>query len=144
VTATVGLALAGNLFTFVIFYELLTLATYPLVAHKGTPEAVRGARIYLGYTLAGGMLLVGAVWLRTLAGPLDFAQCGILGDIQGLDNTKLGWIFLLLIAGLGVKAALIPLHGWLPQAMVAPALGACPRIAIVTRAFLIVVRFSII
>ncbi|MGD1991170.1 MAG: monovalent cation/H+ antiporter subunit D family protein, partial [Chromatiales bacterium] len=49
VTATVGLALAGNLFTFVIFYEMLTLATYPLVAHKGTPEALRGARIYLAY-----------------------------------------------------------------------------------------------
>ena len=122
VTATVGVALAGNLFTFVIFYELLTLATYPLVAHKGTPEAVRGARIYLAYTLSGGMLLlVGAVWLRTLAGPLDFAAGGILGQIPGLDPSALSWIFLLLIAGLGVKAALVPLHGWLPQAMVAPA-----------------------
>jgi len=122
VTATVGLAMAGNLFTFVIFYEMLTLSTYPLVAHKGTPEAVRGARVYLAYTLAGGMLLlVGAIWLRTVAGPLDFAQGGILGDIPGLDPTVLSWIFLLLISGLGVKAALVPLHGWLPQAMVAPA-----------------------
>jgi multicomponent Na+:H+ antiporter subunit D len=122
VTATVGLALAGNLFTFVIFYELLTLATYPLVAHKGTPEAVRGARIYLAYTLGGGvLLLVGAVWLRTIAGPLEFVQGGILGDIEGLDPWALRWIFVLLIAGLGVKAALVPLHGWLPQAMVAPA-----------------------
>ena len=122
VTATVGLALAGNLFTFVIFYEMLTLATYPLVAHKGTPEAVRGARIYLSYTLGGGMLLlVGAVWLRTIAGPLEFSQGGILSDIPGLDPGALTWIFLLLISGLGVKAALVPLHGWLPQAMVAPA-----------------------
>ncbi|MGD2074996.1 MAG: proton-conducting transporter membrane subunit [Gammaproteobacteria bacterium] len=122
VTATVGLALAGNLFTFVIFYEVLTLSTYPLVAHKGTPESVRGARIYLAYTLSGGvLLLVGAVWLRTLAGPLDFAEGGILGEIPGLDPTMLSWIFVLLIGGLGVKAALVPLHGWLPQAMVAPA-----------------------
>ncbi|WP_421861750.1 complex I subunit 5 family protein [Motiliproteus sp.] len=122
VTATVGLAMAGNLFTFVVFYEALTLATYPLVAHKGTPEAIRGARIYLGYTLAGGLsLLVGAVWLRTLAGPLEFAEGGILGDIPGLDRDSLRWIFLLLITGLGVKAALFPLHGWLPRAMVAPA-----------------------
>ena len=122
VTATIGLALAGNLFTFVIFYEALTLATYPLVAHKGTPESVRGARIYLTYTLSGGVLvLVGAVWLRTVAGPLDFAQGGILGDIPGLNPVVLSWIFFLLIAGLGVKAALVPLHGWLPQAMVAPA-----------------------
>lgn len=122
VTATVGLALAGNLITFVIFYELLTLATYPLVAHRGTPEAVRGARIYLAYTMAGGVLvLVGAVWLRTMAGPLEFSEGGILGDIPGLDPQLLRWIFLILIAGLGVKAALVPLHGWLPQAMVAPA-----------------------
>ncbi len=122
VTSTVGLALAGNLFTFVVFYEMLTLATYPLIAHKGTPEAVRGARIYLAYTLSGGvLLLVGAVWLRTIAGPLDFAQGGILGNIGGLDPVMLIVIFGLLIVGLGVKAALVPLHGWLPQAMVAPA-----------------------
>ncbi len=122
VTATVGLALAGNLFTFVLFYEALTLATYPLVAHKGTAEAMRGARIYLAYTLVGGMLLlVGAIWLQSITGPLEFSQGGILGDLEGLDHVVLGWIFLLLIAGLGVKAALFPLHGWLPEAMVAPA-----------------------
>ena len=122
VTATVGLALAGNLFTFVIFYEMLTLATYPLVAHKGSPEALRGARIYLAYTLTGGiLLLIGTIWLRNIAGPLEFAQGGILGSIEGLDPVVLGIIFLLLITGLGVKAALVPLHGWLPQAMVAPA-----------------------
>ncbi len=122
VTATVGLAMAGNLFTFVVFYELLTLATYPLVAHKGTPAAVRGARIYLAYTLSGGLLLlIGAVWLRTIAGPVDFVEGGALSDLSGLDPTALRWIFALLIIGLGVKAALVPLHGWLPQAMVAPA-----------------------
>ena len=122
VTATVGLALAGNLFTFVIFYEILTLATYPLVAHKGTPEALRGARIYLAYTLTGGiLLLIGTIWLRTIAGPLEFAEGGILGSIEGLDPMILGIIFLLLMTGLGVKAALFPLHGWLPRAMVAPA-----------------------
>ncbi len=122
VTATVGLALAGNLFTFVIFYELLTLTTYPLVAHKGTPEAVRGARIYLAYTLGGGvLLLVGAVWLHSIAGPIDFVQGGILSAMPQLDPSSLRWIFLLLMVGLGVKAAIFPLHGWLPKAMVAPA-----------------------
>jgi multicomponent Na+:H+ antiporter subunit D len=122
VTATVGLALAGNLFTFVLFYELLTLATYPLIAHKGSAEALRGARIYLGYTLVGGLLLmIGAVWLQSLTGPVDFMQGGILAGQQQLDPGVLRWIFLLLILGLGVKAALVPLHGWLPQAMVAPA-----------------------
>ncbi len=122
VTATVGLALAGNLFTFVVFYELLTLATYPLVAHKGSAEAVRGARIYLAYTLSGGvLLLIGAVWLHTLVGPVDFVQGGLLSTLPNLDPWALRWIFVLLIIGLGVKAAIVPLHGWLPQAMVAPA-----------------------
>jgi multicomponent Na+:H+ antiporter subunit D len=122
VSATVGLALAGNLFTFVIFYELLTLATYPLVAHRGTPEAIRGARIYLTYTLAGGMLLlIGTVWLHVLAGPAVFVEGGTLHRLPEQYHPQLKMIFLLLIAGLGVKAALVPLHGWLPQAMVAPA-----------------------
>jgi multicomponent Na+:H+ antiporter subunit D len=122
VSATVGLALAGNLFTFVIFYELLTLATYPLVAHRGTPEALRGARIYLAYTLGGGMLLlIGTVWLQVIAGPASFVEGGILDRLPAEYHSQLRAIFVLLIIGLGVKAALVPLHGWLPRAMVAPA-----------------------
>ena len=122
VSSTVGLALAGNLFTFVVFYELLTLSTYPLVAHRGTPESVRGARIYLTYTLAGGVvLLIGAVWLQTLTGPVEFVEGGLLSDLPQATYWQLPWIFLMLMIGLGVKAALVPLHGWLPQAMVAPA-----------------------
>jgi multicomponent Na+:H+ antiporter subunit D len=122
VSATVGLALAGNLFTFVIFYEALTLATYPLVAHRGTPEALRGARIYLAYTLGGGvLLLLGAVWLQVVAGPVPFVEGGVLYRLPEATHGQLQWIFLLLMLGLGVKAALVPLHGWLPQAMVAPA-----------------------
>ncbi len=122
VTATVGLALAGNLFTFVIFYELLTLATYPLVAHRGTPEAIRGARIYLTYTLAGGaLLLLAPSGSRPWPARCDFAQGGILALPGRRPTSSSSWIFLLLIAGLGVKAAMVPLHGWLPQAMVAPA-----------------------
>ncbi len=122
VSATVGIALAGNLLSFVIFYEILTLATYPLVAHRGTPEATRGARVYLAYTMAGGaLLLVGAVWLRALTGPVDFVQGGMLTGLHLEHQGQLIAIFLLLIAGLGVKAALVPLHGWLPQSMVAPA-----------------------
>ena len=122
VSATVGLALAGNLFTFVIFYELLTLATYPLVAHRGTPEALRGARIYLAYTLGGGaLLLIGTIWLHVIAGPSAFVEGGLLSHLPADYHPQLRVIFLLLIIGLGVKAALVPLHGWLPQAMVAPA-----------------------
>ena len=122
VSATMGIALAGNMVTFLIFYELLTLSTYPLVVHRGTPEALRAGKIYLAYTLGGGaVLLVGIAWLRALAGPLDFTETGFLAARTDLDQEALTVIFFLLIAGLGVKAALVPLHGWLPQAMVAPA-----------------------
>jgi len=122
VTATMGVAMAGNLFTFFVFYELLTLATFPLVVHRGTPQAMRGGSIYLAYTLAGGAaLLAGIVWLDHVAGHGEFAQGGLLAGIDGLDPLTLQIIFALLIAGVGVKAAIVPLHGWLPKAMVAPA-----------------------
>lgn len=122
VSATVGIAMAGNMLTFLFFYELLTLSTYPLVVHRGTPEALRGGRIYLTYTIIGGaVLLAGVAWLRAVAGPLDFTETGILASRTDLDRTTLTAIFALLIGGLGVKAALVPLHGWLPQAMIAPA-----------------------
>ncbi len=122
VTATVGVALAGNLITFLLFYELLTLATYPLIVHRGTDEARRAGRTYLNYTVAGGaLLLIGTVWLYTLTGTLEFTARGFLSSLDETHYGVLVVIFVLLIAGLGVKAALIPLHGWLPQAMVAPA-----------------------
>ncbi|WP_455210407.1 complex I subunit 5 family protein [Kaarinaea lacus] len=122
VSATIGIAMAGNLLTFLIFYEILTLATYPLVVHRGTPEALRAGKVYLVYTMSGGVLLLaGVAWLRALAGPLDFTETGILAARADLDPTTLSIIFFMLIAGLGVKAALVPLYGWLPKAMVAPA-----------------------
>lgn len=122
VSATVGIALSGNLMTFVVFYEILTLATYPLVAHRGTPDADHGAKVYLAYTMIGGALLfLGAAWLQTLIGPLTFTQGGLLGAAPEALHGQFIVIFFLLLAGLGVKAALVPLHGWLPQAMVAPA-----------------------
>lgn len=122
VSATMGIAMAGNMLTFVFFFELLTLATYPLVVHRGTPEALRGGRTYLIYTLSGGAVLLAATaWLRALAGPLDFTDTGLLASIEAIDRQTLVLIFTLLIIGLGVKAALVPLHGWLPRAMIAPA-----------------------
>jgi len=122
VTATVGVALAGNLITFLLFYELLTLATYPLIVHRGTETSRKAGRTYLVYTLAGGaLLLIGTIWLYTLSGTLEFTARGFLSALDSSHHPALVIIFMLLIAGLGVKAALIPLHGWLPQAMVAPA-----------------------
>lgn len=124
VTATVGIAFSGNLITFVVFYELLTLVTYPLVAHHGTPAALRAARTYLAYALTGGLLvLVGTVALHTFAGTTDFANGGNAGVAEFAASRPVvaSVVFWVLVTGLGVKAALVPLHGWLPTAMVAPA-----------------------
>lgn len=122
VTATIGIALSGNLVTFLIFYELLTLSTYPLVVHRGTDKSLRAGGVYLAYTIGGGLALTVAIaWLQSLAGPVTFTTGGALHPVASENATALRWIFALMIAGLGVKAALVPLHGWLPQAMVAPA-----------------------
>ena len=122
VTATIGIALAGNLVTFLLFYELLTIATYPLVVHQGDRKALIGGRAYLLYSVTGGaVLLVAIAWLHALAGPVEFLDYTPLAGLVDDNATSLTLIFVLLIAGLGVKTALVPLHGWLPKAMVAPA-----------------------
>ncbi len=118
--ATIGVAFAANLLTFIVFYELLTLATYPLVIHKESPEAIRAGRQYLAYSLTGGVLLIAAAaWVYQVTGSLDFRGGGILSE----DEMSAGGIkalFCLFILGTGVKAAIMPLHSWLPNAMVAP------------------------
>jgi multicomponent Na+:H+ antiporter subunit D len=122
VTATMGIAMAANLFTFFMFYEFLTLSTFPLVVHRGTQKAIKGGTVYLAYTLVSGTLfLTGIVWLHRLIGHTDFTHGGIAGILGPEFAGQLRIIFLLLICGVGVKAALVPLHGWLPLAMVAPA-----------------------
>lgn len=123
VSATVGIAMAGNLLTLFVFYELLTVTTYPLVVHRGNAESRRAGQIYLAFTIGGGTcLLAGIVWLQALAGSTDFT--GIAAVLSGIGpghDRALTAIFILLIAGFGVKAAIVPLHAWLPRAMVAPA-----------------------
>ncbi|PTN35312.1 complex I subunit 5 family protein [Desulfonatronum sp. SC1] len=122
VTASTGVALAGNLITFFIFYEFLTLVTYPLVIHQGTPQALAAGRTYLWYAMgAGAVLFLGVVGLQTLAGPFDFVSGGVLGAMEHIGPWEARVIFALLICGLAVKNAFVPLHGWLPAAMVAPA-----------------------
>lgn len=122
VASTVGIALAGNLFTFVLFYEFLTLSTYPLVVHRGTAKALAAGRLYLAYTLGGGIvLLLGTAALYMLVGDVEFAGGAAVQALDDASGPLLVAVFTLLIAGLGVKTALLPLHGWLPTAMVAPA-----------------------
>ena len=122
VAATMGIALAGNLFTFFVFYEMLTLSTWPLVVHSGSREAIAAGRTYLRYTLGGSAaLLLGIVSLYAFAGPHDFITGGYLLEEAAFHEPLLLAIFALLITGMAVKAAMVPLHRWLPGAMVAPA-----------------------
>ncbi len=119
-SATIGIAFSANLLTFLLFYEILTIATYPLVIHKETSEAVSGGRKYLLYTLSAGVVLIAATaWLYTKTGTLDFVAGGAIGNAV-LGDTEIRTLFLLFILGVGVKAAIMPLHSWLPTAMVAP------------------------
>lgn len=119
VLSATGVAISGTAITFFLFYELLTLATWPLVVHKGDEKSLRAGRIYLIYTLAGSAaFLAGIVWLKSLVGTIEFTAPP---DLTGIPRLELTLIFILCIGGLGVKAALIPFHVWLPEAMAAPA-----------------------
>jgi multicomponent Na+:H+ antiporter subunit D len=118
--ATMGVAFASNAATLFLFYELLTLVTYPLVAHHGTPEARRGARTYLWILLGSSImfLLLAVALTWRVAGTLEFLPGGILAGRLG--NAALGGLLALYMFGVA-KAALMPVHRWLPAAMVAPA-----------------------
>ncbi len=117
--ATMGMAFAGNLFTLFVFYELLTLITYPLVTHHGTDQARRGGRVYLGLLMGTSIvfLLPALVFVWLLAGTTDFTPGGILAGKLGMPG--LAVLLALCMFGIG-KAALMPFHRWLPAAMVAP------------------------
>jgi len=119
-SSAIGVALAANLLTLYLSYELLTLATYPLVVHKESREAIEAGRKYLIYTLGAGVAILAAcAGIYAITGTLDLRAGGIL-DAGGTDALTLQVLFWALIAGFGVKAAIMPLHGWLPTAMIAP------------------------
>ena len=117
--STIGVAFAQNLFTLFLFYELLTVSTYPLVTHAGTPEARQGGRVYLGILMATsmGFLLLAVVWTWHLTGSVSFQDGGILAGKA--SPLVIGVLYALFAFGIG-KAALLPFHRWLPAAMVAP------------------------
>ncbi|MEM7120809.1 MAG: monovalent cation/H+ antiporter subunit D family protein [Pseudomonadota bacterium] len=119
IASAVGIAFSGNMFTLFVFYEVLTIATYPLVTHHGNDEARRGGRTYLGILLGTSIAfqLLAIIWTWVATGTLDFRDGGILsGHVAG---PALIVLLLLYMYGIG-KAALMPLHRWLPAAMVAP------------------------
>jgi multicomponent Na+:H+ antiporter subunit D len=119
IASVMGLAFAADLLTFFIFYELLTVATYPLVTHKDTPAALAAGRRYLGYLLSGGVALLAAIAvLYAATGTLEFQPGGFASGTLGSGQVTV--VFVLLALGFGTKAAVMPLHAWLPAAMIAP------------------------
>ncbi len=119
IAAALGIALAGDILTLFVFYEILSVATYPLVTHAGTEQAKRAGRLYLGLLMGTsiGMLLLAMVWTWQLTGTLVFTPGGVFDD--QVSDGLLGVLLLLFVLGTG-KAALMPFHRWLPAAMVAP------------------------
>ena len=117
--SVMGIAFSANMFTLFLFYEALTVSTYPLVAHKGTADAIKGARTYLAILMGSSICIqmVAIIWTYAITGTLDFTSGGIL---EGQISHMMAAILLALYAfGIG-KAALMPFHRWLPAAMVAP------------------------
>ncbi len=119
ISSAIGIAFSGNLLTFFIFYEVLTLSTFPLVTHSGTESAKRAGRVYLGILIGTSIvfLLTAIVWTYNVTNTLDFTEGGIFGE-----NVSVGVMATLLplyIFGIG-KAAVMPFHRWIPAAMVAP------------------------
>jgi multicomponent Na+:H+ antiporter subunit D len=119
ISSVMGIAYADNLFTLFIFYEVLTLSTYPLVTHAGTEKAKQGGRVYLGILLTTSVLflLLAIIGTWYTAKTLTFAAGGIFpAEVPPLVT---GTLLVLFIFGIG-KAAIMPFHRWLPAAMVAP------------------------
>lgn len=117
--STMGVAYAGNLISLFIFYEALSLSTYPLVTHHNNEAARKGGRTYLGILLSTsiGLFLFGVLWVWHEAGSLAFVPGGVFGE--DADLSLIAPMLALFIFGIG-KAGVMPFHRWLPAAMVAP------------------------
>ncbi|MEA3422478.1 MAG: proton-conducting transporter membrane subunit, partial [Bacillota bacterium] len=116
-----GISYSGNLFTLYIYYELLTLSTFPLVIHADSKEALRSGKKYIIYSFVGAtFIILGMMILFSISGNMNFVGGGIKGIGEYPDKTLLLVSFLSMFLGFGVKAAMVPFHSWLPAAMVAP------------------------
>lgn len=119
-SSTIGVAFAANLLTLYIFYEILSLSTYPLVTHHQDGEARLSGRKYLTFILGTsiGFVLPAMLICYSQAGTLDFVSGGFLAG-TGFSKTTLTLLLLLFVFGFA-KAGVMPFHAWLPAAMVAP------------------------
>lgn len=112
---TIGVAFSGNLLTFFIFYELFSFSTYPLIIHEQTPEALAAGKKYMVYILVGGVFIFfSIIFTFFLTGSQVLTETGILS--LSLGHGVLRLLFWSFVIGFGVKAAIMPLHGWVPDA----------------------------
>ena len=120
IAAVMGAAYSGNLLTLFVAYEVLSLSTYPLVTHAGSDDARRAGRVYIGILVGAsiGLFLPAVIWVATAAGTLEFVPGGVLGEAD-LSAGSIAVLLALFTFGIA-KAAVMPLHRWLPAAMVAP------------------------
>lgn len=118
---TLGVALAANMMTLYVFYEMLTLVTVPLVLHPMTKEAKRAARKYLYFSLSGSaMAFIGLIFIMLCGGGTEFVYGGILAGQKVFSKDLLLAVYFMSFCGFGVKSAVVPFHSWLPSASVAP------------------------
>lgn len=117
-----GIAFAEDFLSLYLFYELLTLITLPLVMHSMDEKARYAGRKYLIYSISGAAFaFIGIVFLLNFGTTLDFTLGGVLDGAKIVGNREtLRWVFVCAFFGFGVKAAIFPFHGWLPDASVAP------------------------
>lgn len=118
-SATMAAAFSANLFSFFVAYQALTLAAFPLVAHRGDDESRKAARTFLATLLVSsiGLFMPAMIWTYALAGALDFQPGGVLaGRVSALTANALLAMFVLGLA----PTAIPPMHRWLPASYVAP------------------------
>ena len=120
ISSAVGVAFSANLLTLFIFYEALSLSTYPLVTHNQDDDAIKGGRKYLTYLLGTSIALAlpAMIIVYQQTGNLDFTNGGVFAS--GTSTTLLVVLLVMFLFGFA-KAGLMPFHAWLPGAMVAPA-----------------------
>ncbi|MDF1534643.1 MAG: monovalent cation/H+ antiporter subunit D family protein [Methanosarcinaceae archaeon] len=118
-SSAIGIAYSANLVTLFLFYEVLTISTYPLVAHIETKEAIDAGRKYLVYLMGSGVaLLFSTILVYYYTGTTDFAFTGVAG-LDLIPKATLTFLFVMFMIGCA-KAGFMPLHSWLPAAMIAP------------------------
>ena len=131
-----ALCFAGNLITFYLFFEILTLSSMPLVLHNGGHEAIMAGLKYLFYSLCGAyMALFGIYFICQNSETISFTAGGVLKQTDGSNTGLLLIVALVMILGFGVKAGMFPMHAWLPAAHpVAPAPASAVLSAVIVKA----------